>query len=91
MLRLVGAGLRPVPAVPYKEPDDYLKLGAARRGNGRYPAQRRDLGQPVGQYRQPDGALSEDGPGNMGETGGEVDAFTCAMARVARSPASACS
>ena len=67
MLRLCGADLRLVPAVPYANPMNYVRYSerlakeiAAER------AERRDLGQPVRQCRQPPRALRDHRPGNLG-------------------------
>ena len=81
MLRLVGADLRPVPAVPYKDPNNYVKtLRPAGRGAGTDRAQRRDLGQPVRQHRQPDWATTAPPDRRSGRRpAGKVDAFICAV------------
>ncbi len=44
-------------------------LGAPGRGAGQDRAQRRDLGQPVGQHRQPPRAHRDDGGGDLGRYG----------------------
>ena len=67
MLRLAGAELVEVPAVPYRNPNNYVKLlGAPGRGAGAERAERRDLGQPVRQRRQPPGPYRHDRPGDLG-------------------------
>ena len=53
-LRLLGAELVEVPALPYKNPNNYVHYSRAPgRGAGQDRAQWRHLGQPVGQHRQP--------------------------------------
>ena len=69
MLRLAGAELIEVPAVPYKDPNNYVKYsGPPRRGACRDGAARRDLGQPVRQCRQPPGPYRDDGGRDLGQT-----------------------
>jgi cysteine synthase len=80
MLRLVGADLRPVPAVPYKDPNNYVKLSgrlaeelARSEPNGAIWANQFDnVANRVGHYRTT-------GPEIWRQTGGAVDAFTCAV------------
>ena len=53
-LRLYGAELIEVPAKPYKNPNNYVKMSRPPgRKAGQGAAERRDLGQPVRQHRQP--------------------------------------
>ena len=53
-LRLQGAELIEVPAVPYANPDNYVKYsGRLAEELAQEKTQRRDLGQPVRQCRQP--------------------------------------
>src|SRR5215469_7733956 len=60
MLRLCGVDLRLVPAVPYANSMHYARyFGPARRGDRERGAERRDLGQPVRQPRQPPRALRD--------------------------------
>ena len=67
MLRLIGADLRLVPAVPYKDPNNYVKFsGRLAERAGRERAERGDLGQPVRQCRQPAGPLPDHRPGDLG-------------------------
>ena len=67
MLRLAGAELIEVPAVPYANPNNYVKLsGPARRAPGDVRAERRDLGQPVRQRGQPARPRRNDGPRDLG-------------------------
>ena len=80
MLRLVGADLRPVPAVPYKDPNNYVKLSgrlaeelARSEPNGAIWANQFDnVANRMGHYRTT-------GPEIWEQTGGKVDAFTCAI------------
>ena len=66
-LRLLGAQLVEVPALPYKNPNSYVHYSRAPgRGAGQDRAQRRHLGQPVGQYRQPPGPHRDHGRGDLG-------------------------
>ena len=80
MLRLVGADLRPVPAVPYKDPNNYVKLSgriaeelARTEPNGAIWANQFDnTANRMGHYRTT-------GPEIWAQTGGRLDAFTCAV------------
>jgi cysteine synthase A len=80
MLRLVGADLRLVPAVPYKDPNNYVKLSgrlaeelAAKEPNGAIWANQFDnVANRTGHYRTT-------GPEIWEQTGGRLDAFTCAV------------
>lgn len=80
MLRLCGAELRLVPAVPYKDPNNYVKL------SGRL-AQELARSEPNGaiwanQFDNPanrEGHYRTTGPEIWEQTGGRVDAFTCAV------------
>ena len=80
MLRLVGADLRPVPAVPYKDPNNYVKLSGrlaqeldATLPNGAIWANQFDnVANRMGHYRTT-------GPEIWRQTEGKVDAFTCAV------------
>ena len=80
MLRLVGADLRPVPAVPYKDPNNYVKLSgrlaeelAGTLPNGAIWANQFDnAANRMGHYRTT-------GPEIWEQTDGKVDAFTCAI------------
>lgn len=67
MLRLCGAELIPVPAKPYKDPDNYVRQServaagyAEKEPNGAL------WGKPVGQPGQLAGTLPIDRPGNLG-------------------------
>jgi cysteine synthase A len=80
MLRLVGADLRLVPAVPYKDPNNYVKV------SGRL-AEELARSEPDGAIwaNQFDNTANRDGhhrttgPEIWEQTGGTVDAFTCAV------------
>ena len=80
MLRLVGADLRPVPAVPYKDPNNYVKLSgriaeelARTEPNGAIWANQFDnTANRMGHYQTT-------GPEIWAQTGGKIDAFTCAV------------
>ncbi|MGD9510048.1 MAG: cysteine synthase A [Geminicoccaceae bacterium] len=80
MLRLVGADLRPVPAVPYKDPNNYVKLSgriaeelARTEPSGAIWANQFDnTANRMGHYRTT-------GPEIWAQTDGRVDAFTCAV------------
>ncbi len=80
MLRLVGADLRLVPAVPYKDPNNYVKYSgrlaeelALTEPNGAVWANQFDnTANRMGHYRTT-------GPEIWAQTGGRIDAFTCAV------------
>jgi cysteine synthase A len=80
MLRLVGADLRLVPAVPYRDPNNYVKFSgrlaeemARSEPNGAIWANQFDnVANRAGHYRTT-------GPEVWEQTGGKVDAFTCAV------------
>lgn len=80
MLRLVGAELRLVPAVPYKDPNNYVKVAgrlaeelARSEPNGAIWANQFDnTANREGHYRTT-------GPEIWEQTGGRIDAFTCAV------------
>ena len=79
-LRLAGAELRPVPAVPYKDPNNYVKLSgrlaeelAASHPQGALWANQFDnIANRRGHYQTT-------GPEVWCQTEGRVDAFTCAV------------
>ncbi len=80
MLRLAGAELIEVPAVPYSDPDNYVKV------SGRIAAERAET-DPNGAIwaNQFDNVANRDGharhlgPEIWQQTGGTVDAFVCAV------------
>jgi cysteine synthase A len=80
MLRLAGADLRLVPAVPYKDPNNYVKLSgriaeelAETEPNGAIWANQFD------NVANRDGHYRTTGPEIWTQTDGQVDAFTCAV------------
>src|ERR687884_18543 len=80
MLRLCGADLREVPAVPYKDPNNYVHVSqrlaeefAAREPNGAIWANQFDnTANRTGHYETT-------GPEIWEQTDGKVDGFTCAV------------
>ena len=80
MLRILGADLRLVPAVPYKDPNNYVKVAgrlaeelAKTEPNGAIWANQFDnVANREGHYRTT-------GPEIWEQTGGRIDAFTCAV------------
>ena len=79
-LRLVGADLRLVPAVPYKDPGNYVHVSrriaeelAKTEPNGAIWANQFD------NLANRDGHASTTGPEIWEQTGGKVDAFTCSV------------
>jgi cysteine synthase len=81
MLRLCGAELREVPAVPYRNPDNYVhvserlakELGAKAGSRGVLWANQWD------NTANRDGHMAGTGPEIWAQTGGNVDGFTCAI------------
>ena len=66
MLLLCGADLRLVPAVPYANPMHYARYsGTLAQEIAASRAERRDLGQPVRQPRQPARPLRDDRPRDL--------------------------
>ena len=66
-LRLLGARLVEVPALPFKNPNNYVHYSERlARGARRDGTQRSHLGQPVGQYRQPARPYRDDSRGDLG-------------------------
>ena len=79
-LRLCGAELREVPAVPYKDPNNYVHVAkrtaeelAAKEPHGVLYANQWD--NPANR----DGHTASTGPEIWEQTGGQVDGFTCAV------------
>jgi len=80
MLRLCGADLRLVPAVPYRDPGNYVKVSgrlaeelAASEPDGAIWANQFDnTANRIGHYRTT-------GPEIWEQTAGRIDAFTCAV------------
>ena len=81
LLRLIGAELRLVPAAPYKDPGNYVHVsGRLAEELAADRAERRGLGEPVRQPRQPRRAMGR----RPGRRSGRrpmagIDAFTCAV------------
>ncbi len=79
-LRMCGADLREVPAVPYKDPNNYVKVSGrlaeelnATEPHGAFWANQFDnVANREGHYRTT-------GPEIWEQTGGKVDAFICAV------------
>jgi cysteine synthase A len=74
MLRLCGAELREVPAVPYKDPNNYVHVSerVAKELGGFWANQWDNTANAEGHYRST-------GPEIWEQTGGRVDGFTCAI------------
>jgi len=77
-LRMIGADLRLVPAVPYRDPGNYVHVSrrlaeemAAQTGNAIWANQFDNLANR-------EGHRATTGPEIWDQTGGKVDAFTCA-------------
>ncbi len=66
-LRLLGAELIEVPAVPYANPNNYVKYsGRLAEAMAKHQPGRRHLGEPVRQRRQPARPCRDDGAGDLG-------------------------
>src|SRR5881392_2744577 len=74
MLRLCGAELREVPAVPYKDPNNYVHVSerVAKEIGAFWANQWDNTANRDGHYRST-------GPEIWEQTGGKVDGFTCAI------------
>lgn len=74
MLRLCGAELREVPAVPYKDPNNYVHVSerVAKELGAFWANQWDNTANRDGHYRST-------GPEIWEQTGGKVDGFTCAI------------
>src|SRR3989454_5064002 len=74
MLRLCGAELREVPAVPYKDPNNYVHVSerVAEELGAFWANQWDNTANADGHYRST-------GPEIWAQTGGSVDGFTCAI------------
>ena len=74
MLRLCGVELREVPAVPYKDPNNYVHVSErlAKEIGGFWANQWDNTANRDGHYRST-------GPEIWRQTGGRVDGFTCAI------------
>src|ERR1051325_8893357 len=74
MLRLCGAELVEVPAVPYKDPNNYVHVSErVAKERGAFWANQWD--NPANQ----DGHYRSTGPEIWQQTGGKIDGFTCAI------------
>src|SRR5438046_7534212 len=74
MLRLCGAELREVPAVPYKDPNNYVHVSErVAKEIGAFWANQWD------NTANRDGHIASTGPEIWAQTGGKVDGFTCAI------------
>ena len=74
MLRLCGAELREVPAVPYKDPNNYVHVSErVAKEMGAFWANQWD------NTANRDGHVKSTGPEIWEQTGGKVDGFTCAI------------
>jgi cysteine synthase len=74
MLRLCGAELREVPAVPYKDPNNYVHVSErVAKEMGAFWANQWD------NTANRDGHIKSTGPEIWEQTGGKVDGFTCAI------------
>ena len=89
-IRAAGAELVEVPAVPYRDPNNYVRYsGRLAEELRRDRAERRGLGQPVRQRRQPPGARRRaPRPRSGSRPAGGSTASSAPSARAARSPAS---
>ena len=73
LLRVLGAELRPVPAVPYRDPNNYVKLAgrvAAETQNAIWANQFDNVVNRQAHYETT-------GPEIWHDTGGRIDAFVC--------------
>ncbi len=74
MLRLCGAELREVPAVPYKSPDNYVHVSERlAKEHGAFWANQWD------NTANREGHIASTGPEIWAQTQGRVDGFTCAI------------
>ena len=80
MLLLCGVDLQARPGRALCQPEQLRALfRPPRRGDRRAGAERRDLGQPVRQPRQPPRPFETTGPEIWAQTDGKVDGFTCSV------------
>jgi cysteine synthase A len=74
MLRLCGAELREVPAVPYRNPNNYVHVSERlAKELGAFWANQWD------NTANRDGHIASTGPEIWAQTGGRIDGFTCAI------------
>ena len=64
-LRLCGAELREVPAVPYKDPNNYVHIAGAHGEGARATEPHGVLREPVGQHREPRRPLPQHRPRDL--------------------------
>ena len=81
MLRLCGAELREVPAVPYKDPNNYVHVSERLAEELRRPQPERRLSGPTSSTMSPTARATTDttGPEIWDQTDGKVDGFICAV------------
>ena len=81
MLRQCGADLYEVPALPYRDPNNYVHVaGRLAEQLARSGAERRDLGEPVRQRRQPPGRTTRPpAPRSGRRRDGKIDGFICSV------------
>lgn len=80
MLRLCGAELMPVPAKPYRDPDNYVRL--SERVAAEYAAKEPNGVLWANQWDNPAnwrGHYESTGPEIWAQTDGKIDGFVCAM------------
>jgi cysteine synthase A len=80
MLRLLGADLRLVPAVPYKDPNNYVKVaGRLAEELARTEPEGAIWANQFDNVANREGHYRTTGPEIWEQTGGRIDAFTCAV------------
>ena len=80
MLRLCGAELRPVPAVPYKDPENYVKVsGRLAAEMNESEAQGAVWANQFDNTANRQAHLETTGPEIWDQTEGKVDGFVCAV------------
>lgn len=80
LLRLIGADLRLVPAVPYKDPNNYVKVsGRLAEDLARTEPHGAIWANQFDNTANRDGHYRTTGPEIWEQTGGRIDAFTCAV------------
>ena len=80
MLRLAGADLRPVPAVPYKDPNNYVKLsGRMAEDMAKTEPHGAIWANQFDNVANRQGHYETTGPEIWNQTDGKVDGFVCAV------------
>src|SRR5580692_7014037 len=80
MLRLCGADLVEVPAVPYSNPNNYVKVsGRLAAELGRTEPQGAIWANQFDNVANRDGHIKTTGPEIWDQTGGRIDGFVCAV------------